>query len=104
MGSPFWIDARRCFVNDQLNPNHLLEIFGKLSDQDPVVLRQSVLDIVEQDRDMWENIGRVVLSMKFMNLDTWMESMRDTRFQCDEFKLFVLSRVHCHHSIVYTLK
>ena len=53
---------------------------------------------------MWESIGRVVLSMKFMNLDTWMESMRDAQYQCDEFMLYVLSRVHCHHSIVYTLK
>ena len=80
MGSRFWIDVRTCFINNQLNPNHLLEIFGKFSDQDPVLLRQMVLDIVKQDRDMWENIGRVVLSMKFMNLDSWLESMRNAQF------------------------
>ena len=77
MGSPLWTDTRWCFINDQLNPNHLLEIFGRFSDKDLAILRQRVLDMVEQESNMWESIGRVVLSMKFLNLNNWIKSMRD---------------------------
>ena len=104
LGLRYWIDLCRCFVNDQLNANHVLEIFSKYSDQDPEILWQCVLDIVEQDQEIWKSVGRVVLSMKFTTLDDWIKDMRSSTCQCDEFMLFVLSRIHCQHTIVYTYK
>ena len=104
LGTRFWIDVRGCFNGESLNTSHMLEIFGKYCDQEPNMLQQRILDIVEQDKDVWESVGRVVLSMKFTIMEDWIDDMRDTNCQCDEFMLYVLSRVHCCHTRVYTLK
>ena len=102
LGKSFWIDVRRCFNQSGLNTSHVLEIFGQFSDQNPEDLRERVINIVKEDTKHWDHLGTVVLQMKLMSLEHWLEMMSKPDCMCDELMLFVLNRIHCRHTVVYT--
>ena len=102
LGKSFWIDVRRCFNQSGLNTSHVLEIFGQFSDQSPEDLRERVVNIVKEDTKYWDHLGTVVLQMKWMSLEYWLEMMSKPDCMCDELMLFVLNRIHCRHTVVYT--
>ena len=104
MGLTHWIDVRLCFVSENVNASHLLELFCKYTDSEPFTLRTKILDVVEEEYDFWDKIGRVVLAMKETSLSSWIKYMCLPYAHCDEFMLYILCRIHYRHAIVYTLK
>ena len=102
LGKTYWVDLRRCFNSSGPKPSHVFEIFGQYSDVDLVTLRQRILDILKEDTDFWESVGRVFFNMNFTTLDYWIEHMEKHTTPCDEFMLYALNRIHCRHTVVYT--
>ena len=99
----YWLDVRRCFINDTVNANHVLELFCEYSETDPFSLRKKVLKMVTEESKFWEHVGSVVLHMKWLTLSEWVTAMEKDTTCCDELMLYVLCRLHCRHAIVYTL-
>ena len=97
MGSRYWIDVYRCFIGNELNHDHLLDIFCVYSGTNPATLRSRILDVMEEEALLWETVGRVVLTMKMTTLSDWIAHMRQPTSQCDEFMLLILCRIHCRH-------
>ena len=101
MGKMYWIDLRRCFSHEGLNPNHILEIFGGYCGLDPVELRKRVIEIIEDDQKFWQHLGNVMLHMKFTTFDDWIADMKCHTCLCNELMLFILNKIHCRHTVVY---
>ena len=105
MGKMFWIDIRRCFTSDgKLNQNHVLELFCEFSGFEPDELRKRVMSIMTSDKDLslWQHVGRVVTGLNFVSYEAWVEHMKVNSTPCDELLLYVLNRIHCRHTVVYT--
>ena len=104
LSETYWVDVRSCFVNNVINCNHVLELFCKYSETEPNELRAEVLREVKSEKDIWDHIGHVELAMRAVTIDEWITCMELQRTQCDELMLYMLKRIHCRHSVVYTMK
>ncbi|MCG8625011.1 MAG: hypothetical protein MJE68_23800, partial [Proteobacteria bacterium] len=102
LGKSFWIDRRNCLKNNRLNENHILEIFGRYSGKDPDQLRAEVMTIIDEDVKLWQHTGTVYLHMNFLLFEEWRKMMALPTQPCDELMIFILSRIHCRHTVVYT--
>ena len=105
MGKMFWIDIHRCFTSDgKLNQNHVLELFCEFSGFEPDELRKRVMSIMTSDKDLslWQHVGRVVTGLNFVSYEAWVEHMKVNSTPCDELLLYVLNRIHCRHTVVFT--
>ena len=63
-----------------------------------------MLDLVKEDRDHWVHVASIVLPLRPQNFDEWFVSMENMTMACDEFFLFILSRMHYQHTVVYMMK
>ena len=105
MGKEYCIDLRRCFTdNGVLNQNHVLEMFGEYSGFPPNELRQKIMEIMKSDSEqsVWIHAGRVVNEMNFRTHEAWIEFMSEDSTPCDELMLYMLNRIHCRHTVVFT--
>ena len=104
MGKNYWIDLRRCFNEGKLNQNHVLELFGQYSGFEPSELRQRAIAILSTETEIpyWSHAGTVILGLNFMSYSQWIKHMTKENSPCDELMLYVLSRIHCRHTVVYT--
>ena len=50
----------------------------------------------------WTHVSAVVLPLRSTNLDSWISDMENPLQACDELFLFMFSRLHLHHTVVYT--
>ena len=54
LGRYYWIDICRCFIVEQLNPNHVLEMFGSFSDLEPDTLRSTAMTMLDKELYYWK--------------------------------------------------
>ena len=104
MGKNYWIDLRRCFINSKPNQNHVLELFGEFSGFEPSELRQRAVTILSSETEIpyWSHAGSVLLGLNFMSYSDWLKYMSEDSSPCDELMLYVLNRIHCRHTVVFT--
>ena len=102
MGRYYWIDIRHCFTVEQLNPNHVLEYFSLFSSLDPVSLCSMVIIKIPKERPYWTHAGAVVCQMNFITFEEWEHMMQKDNCMCDELMIFMLSRMHYCHTMIYT--
>ena len=67
-------------------------------------LRKQVIDIVKSDKEYWVHVASVVLPLRPESFDEWLAIMEDPRGPCDEMFIYILSKVHFRHTIVYHMK
>ena len=99
-----FIDVRQCFIDNIFNPSHVLDYFTRFSSLNCLELRKQVIDIVKSDREYWVHVASVVLLLRPQSFDEWLAIMEDPRGPCDEMFIYVLSKVHFRHTIVYNMK
>ena len=99
-----YIDIRHCFIEGVFNPSHVLDYFGRYSGLDCIELWKQVIDLIKQDLEYWVHVASVVLPLRPQNFDDWLMQMESPLTPCDEMFLFILSKVHFHHTVVYNLK
>ena len=104
LSQKYWLDVCRCFVGDQVNTDHVLKLFCDYCEMQPSELREKVLDNVKREYKFWDHAGSMVLHMKWMTLSEWITQMEWPTSICDEFMLYVLSRLFYRHTMVHTLK
>ena len=104
MGRIYWIDLRRCFITGKQNPNQVLEMFSDYSGFEPAELRKRIVTILKTESEvpLWSDVGNVVLGLNFTTYSEWVEYMSENDTPCDELMLYVLSRIHCRHTVVLT--
>ena len=102
LGQHYWIDVRRCFSNMKINPNHVLEVFGAFSNLEPSALRETVIDMLKENKSDWAHRASVVTQMNFISFDEWKAQMANENCMCDELMIFILSKLHYRHTVIYT--
>ena len=104
LGKNYWLDTQNTLLNGKSNPDHMFQLFGKFSNDDPDCVRQCMIDIIQEEPSKWQHAGEVYLQFNLLNIDDWCELMELPHVSYDELMLYILSIVHSHHTIVYTAK
>ena len=104
IGKLYWIDLRRCFKDNKLDPSHVLEIFCDYSGFTTDELRERIIRIMRLKNEVrfWSHAGSVVTQMNFVTYDEWLDMMENPNTFVDELMLYALSRIHSRHTVVMT--
>ena len=97
-----FVDIRNCFIDGQFNPNHVLDYFTRFSNMNCIEMRAHVLEFVKADREYWVHIASIVLPLRPIGFDSWLSIMESPYNACDKLFLFMLSKLHLRHTVVYT--
>ena len=81
---------------------NLYDIFGCYSLDDPNVVKNNVIQEIEKNIQWYSNTGHICLTMKGLNIKTWLNKMKKPRTAADELMLYALSILYHRHIIVYT--
>ena len=99
-GQHYWIDILRCFIVEQLNPNHVLEMFGIFRNIDAPSLQDTglgvpckTLNMMMDEFDYWKHAGTIVTQMNFMTFEEWYNSMKQDNCMCDKLMVYILSNL-----------
>ena len=103
MSKSHWVDDTDCYVESHgRNPNCLFKIFGRFSDQEACDVREDVLRSIEQESELFMDIGSNYLDKLGMDLNVWLEDMLSPFSFGDELCLFALARRYNRHVLVHT--
>ena len=86
-----------------INVMNLYDIFGCYSLDDPNVVKNNVIQDREKNIQWYSNAGHICLTMKGLNIKTWLNKMKKPRTAADELMLYALSILYRRHTIVYTM-
>ena len=105
MSKSHWVDDTDCYVESHArNPNCLFKIFGRFSDQDAIDVRDDALRSIEQESELFMDIGSDYLDKLVMDLKVWLDDMSSPISFGDELCLFALARRYNRHVLVHTKK
>ena len=96
-----YIDLRYCFIDNVFNPCHVLDYFAQYSGLNCHELRKQVIDLVKEDRDHWVHVASIVLPLRLRQV-ACVNGKSD--YGLWWVFLFILSRMHYQHTVVYTMK
>ena len=85
-----------------INIMNLYDIFGCYSLDDPNVVKKNVIQDIDKNIGWYSNAGHICLTMKSLNIITWLTKMKKPRTPADELMLYALSILYRRHTIVYT--
>ena len=97
----FALDTSMTFRNGKVNKDHVYEYFGRFNGVSAKTVRKNLLAYVSGNMDFVNKRSSVCLSMRSMDLDTWIENINDGK-PCDELALLTLSGMYQCHSLVVT--
>ena len=86
-----WIDTRNSYTGSLINCGFMYELFGAFSDEDPIIVRNVMLNLIKAEYELYSTVGRVVLNVRGCDLDTWLEEMDSNITILDELMLYALS-------------
>ena len=97
----FTLDTALMFHNGKVNKDHVYKYFGSFNGASAKTVRKNLLAYVSGNMDFVTKCSTVCLSMRSMDLDTWIENINDGK-PCDELALLTLSAMYHCHSLVVT--
>ena len=80
----------------------MLEMFGVYSNMEPSVLHEAAINMMKENESYWEHCGSLTTQMNFVTYSEWKTNMSKDTTMCDEFFIFVLSKLHYRHTLIYT--
>ena len=90
LGGYFVIDRVSVYCNGKPNPDHLYELFGKLSGHTPPQVRLLTLQAVAADVGFYRSRSCVCLGMRSNHFEGWLRDIADPTKPCDELGLLTL--------------
>ena len=102
LGGYFVIDQVSVYRNGKPNPDHLYELFGKLSGHTPPQVRMLTLQAVAADVGFYRTRSCVCLGMRSNHFEGWLRDIADPTKPCDELGLLTLCYLYRRHALVYT--
>ena len=97
----FALDTGLTFRNGKVNSDHVFEYFGSFNGANAKEVQKNLLSYVSGNMEFVEKRSTVCLSMRSMDLDTWIDNINGGK-PCDELALLVLSAMYHLHSLVVT--
>ena len=105
MSKSHWVDDTDCYtVSHGRNPDCLFQIFGRFSNQSACDVRDDLLHSIEQECELFMDIGSNYLDKLGLDLKVWLEDMTSPISFGDELCLFALSRRYNRNVLVHTKK
>ena len=102
LGGYFNIDRVSVYRNRKPNPDHLYELFGKLSRHTPSQVRLLTLQAVAADVGFYRSRSCVFLGMRSNHFEGWLKDISDPTKPCDELGLLTLCYLYRRHALVHT--
>ena len=103
MSKTHWVDDSDCYiVSHARNPDCLFTIFGRFSSQAASDVQDDLLHSIEQESELFIDIGSDYLNQLGMSLSVWPEDMSSPVSFGDELCLFALARHYNRHVLVHT--
>ena len=97
----FALDTGLTFRNGKVNNDHVFEYFGSFNGVNAKEVRKNLLSYVSGNMEFVEKRSTICLSMRSMDLDTWIDNINGGK-PCDELALLILSAMYHRHSLVVT--
>ena len=97
----FALDTVLTFRNGKVNSDHVYEYFGSFNGVSAKTVRKNLLAYVSGNIDFVTKRSTVCLSMRSMDMNTWIDNINDGK-PCDELALLTLSAMYHRHSLVVT--
>ena len=97
----FALDTSLTFRNGKRNNDHVYEYFGQFNGVSANMVRKNLLSYVSGNLDFVTQRSTVCLSMRSIDVDTWIENI-NTGMPCDELALLTLSAMYHRQSLVVT--
>ena len=98
----FTIDSSNIVKNGHANPNHVFDIFSSFSGHTGTEVQVQLLENIASEMTFYERRSAVCLQMTSINFETWVETIADERFFCDELALMGLCYMYHRHCVVLT--
>ena len=86
------------------NPDHICEVFGKYSHENPDVVRTSIVDFVTCDPETFKERLVVVFTMLHHDLSSWLLKTKNRANPADEASLYGLCHLYSRHALAYTTR
>ena len=102
LGGHFDIDRVNVYRNGKPNPDHLYDLFGKLSGHTPPQVRPITLQAVAANVEFYKSRSCVCLGMRSNHFEGWLRDIADPTKPCDELGLLMLCYLYRRHALVYT--
>ena len=99
--STHWIDVRNSFTGNLINQDHLFEIFGAYSSEEPSVVRQGMVQLIKAEKNLYSSVGCVALGVRGCDLDAWLDEMENPETVPDKLMLYALSCAYNRHTLVF---
>ena len=96
----FYVDDSRTYINGEINPNLIFELFGSFSAETAITARNCMINSIENDMQEFKNSCKMALQLKQISGEEWLDKMRLPTTPGDELCLFVLGRLYFRHSAV----
>ena len=97
----FALDTCLTYRNGKVNNDHMFEYFGSFNGVSAKDVQKNLLVYVSGNRDFVLKRSTVCLSMRGMDIDTWIDNINGGK-PCDELALLILSVMYHWHSLVVT--
>ena len=102
LGIIFNIDRVNVYHNGKPNPDHLYDLFGKLSGHTPPQVRLLISQAVAANVEFYKSGSCVCLGMRSNHFEGWLRDIADPSKPCDELGLLMLCYLYRRHALVYT--
>ena len=100
LGNVFVINRENCIVNNHINNNHLFQMFGKYSDEEPDAVRSDTIERLHMGAQVYTAVGADFFTRMNTNFREWALTACSQYYYGDEMLLFVLCRIFHRHAIV----
>ena len=100
LGNVFVINRENCIVNNHINNNHLFQMFGKYSDEEPDAVRGDTIERLHTGAQVYTTVGAEFFTKMNTNFREWALTACSQYYYGDEMLLFVLCKIFHRHAIV----
>ena len=102
LNKSYWMDTRKCYNQCHKNSQQIFEIFGAFNDEGPSQVRENVVKLIQQEKDIYSSVGQHHLRRCKLSIDEWIMLMSSDSVFGDELMLYALSHIYQRHVVIFT--
>ena len=94
LNKSYWMDTRKCYNQRRKNSQQIFEIFGAFNEESPSQVRENVVKLIQQEKDIYSSVGQHHLHRCKLSIDEWIMLMSSDSVFSDELMLYALSHIY----------
>ena len=102
LNKSYWMDTRKCYKQRRKNSQQIFEIFGAFNEENPTQVRENVVKLIQEEKDIYSSVGQHDLCHCKLSIDEWIILMSSDSVFSDKLMLYALSRIYERHVVIFT--